>query len=355
MRRDGDVDRTAAMVREDSQNEQNPAHRRRYQEEVGGHAFGRHEMRRRIVLGALVAISALSLAGAGAQGQPGGPKVTKLVTLSGGGNLYVINGGGGNSVALVTNSGIVLVDTKLDGWGRPILDALNGVTDQPVTTIINTHAHGDHTGSNHEFPSVVNIIAHENTKVNMAKMDAFKGANAKFLPTKTFKDTMSLGSGSDQVDLYYFGAGHTNGDTIVVFPAARAAYVGDLFTGRSAPIIDSTNGGSGVAYPETLAKAMATIKDVTAVIPGHDLPPLDPKRTTARAREVLAWSSWGHLREFADFTRDFLIAAQEARKAGKSVEQAAAALKPKLAEKYKDYSMERATANVEAIYNELKN
>ena len=67
-----------------------------------------------------------------------------------------------------------------------------------MTTIINTHTHGDHTGSNAMFPATVEIVAHENTKANMEKMDAFKGDNAKFLPKKTYKDKMSLGSGKDR-------------------------------------------------------------------------------------------------------------------------------------------------------------
>jgi hypothetical protein len=75
-----------------------------------------------------------------------------------------------------------------------------------VTTIINTHTHGDHTGSNEGFPATVDILAHENTKANMVKMDAFKGDKAQFLPKRTYKDKMSVGGGKDRVDLYYFGA-----------------------------------------------------------------------------------------------------------------------------------------------------
>jgi len=85
----------------------------------------------------------------------------------------------------------------------------------------------------------------------MMKMDAFKGANAKFLPKRTFKDKLTLGSGKDRMDLYYFGRGHTNGDTWIVYPAVRVMQTGDIFAWKDAPLIDTANGGSGLEYPDT--------------------------------------------------------------------------------------------------------
>lgn len=300
-------------------------------------------MRRGIVLGALIAIGAVALA---AQRQPEGPKVVKMVTLNVRDTLYLLTGGGGNTLALIdeNSGGVILIDTQLAGWGPALLDAVRAVTDTPVTTIINTHPHGDHTGSNGEFPTAVQIVAHENTKANMAKMDAFKGGNARFLPNKTYQDKVSLLDGINRIDLYYFGAGHTNGDTIVVFPEKGVAHMGDLFAGKAAPFIDVSNGGSGVAYPETLAKAVAGIKGVTKVIPGHGTPP--PGSSVSR------WLTWTDVQEYANFNREFLAAVQDAMKAGKSVDEAAASLN--LPEKYKNYDMTRAKANVQAIYDELK-
>ena len=149
----------------------------------------------------------------------------------------------------VTDAGVVVVDTKLAGWGQAILDRIKTVTDKPVTTIINTHTHGDHTGSNEFFGATVETIVHENTKANMARMDAFKGDKAKFLPKRTYKDKLTIGTGKDQIDLYHFGPGHTNGDTFVVFPALRTMHAGDMFPWKDAPFIDRSNGGSGVALP----------------------------------------------------------------------------------------------------------
>ena len=125
------------------------------------------------------------------------------------------------------------MDDKLAGWGQAVLDKVKSVTDKPITRIINTHTHGDHTGNNGFFGANVEIVAQENTKTNMEKMDAFKGDNAKFLPSKTYKDKMTIGSGKDRIDLYFFGAGHTSGDTFVVFPALRVLHTGDDSRGRT--------------------------------------------------------------------------------------------------------------------------
>ena len=299
-------------------------------------------MRRMIVLGALVAVGTVSMA---LHAQQAGPKEIKVQSLNVSDNLYVLSGGGGHTLALTIDSGVVLVDTKLAGWGKTILDVIQDLTDKPVTTIINTHTHGDHNGSNAELgASVTEIVTHRNTKTNMEKMDAFKGANAKFLPNKTFDDKLTLLDGIDRIDLYYFGRGHTDGDAVVVFPAKRIAHMGDLFPAKMAPLIDTRNGGSGVEYPETLAKAAAALASINPrIVTGHGpLPPGSPIGMMTNIKD---------LQEYADFNRDFLEAVRAAHKAGKSVDEAMASLN--LPERYKSYTMDRAKTNVETIYKEL--
>ena len=312
-------------------------------------------MRRGIVLGTLLAVGALSPTAAESQSQQPEPKVLQMRTLNVRDTLYLLTGGGGSTLLLVDeeSGGVVLVDTKLPGWGQPLLDAIRAVTDMPVTTIINTHTHGDHAGNNSEFPTAVHIVAHENTKANMARMDAFKGGNTKFLPTLTFDDKVSLLDGVNRIDLYHFGPAHTDGDVIIVFPAKGVAHLGDLFPAKATPFIDTSNGGSGVAYPETLAKAVAEIKGVERVITGHGttIPDTDQVTTFGR-RPIEEMMTWTDLQEYAEFNRDFLAAVQAAKRAGKTVDEAAVDLQ--LSEKYTDYGMEHATANVRAIYDELE-
>ena len=295
-------------------------------------------MRRTVLLGVLIVVGTIGIAAkqATAPAQGTTPPPPPLTTEKVRDNLFVIKGGGaGNTAVFVTAQGVVLVDTKLPGWGQRIMDQVRSVTDKPVTTNINTHTHGDHTGSNEFFPASVEVVAQENTKTNMEKMDAFKGEKAQFLPDKTYKDKLTLNSGDDRIDLYYFGAGHTNGDSIVVFPALRVAHAGDLFARKATPLIDVNNGGSGVAYPKTLKKASSKIKGVDQVITGHDL--------------VLPWSA---LAEYGEFNLAFLNATKAAHKAGRSVEDAVASFK--MPDKFKDYTMSGLKDNVAKIYAELK-
>lgn len=302
---------------------------------------------------AFAAAFGLSLAAAGAQSAQPDARSVRLRTLNPGDTLYVLIGGGGNALALMRDEGVVLIDAKLPGWGRAIHDAVEAASDRPVTMIINTHAHADHTGGNVEFPTATRIVGHANTKAAMQRMDAFAGPNARFVPNTVVTDRMTLFDGRDQIDLYYFGPGHANGDLIVVFPAKRLAVFGDLFPSKAAPVIDRANGGSGVAFPETLAKAVAEIKGVTRVVTGHE-PGLVAERDPRAASVDISTPrtmTWRDVEEYAEFNRDFLAAVREAIGAGKTAGEAAATLK--LPEKYKDYDLQQAQANVEAIYHEL--
>ena len=307
----------------------------------------------------LVVLSLVSLVAMATGGQAQEPKTVRIDTLSVMDTLYHLSGGGANSLALIDeiNGGVVLIDTKRPGWGQAVRSALDGVTDLPVTTVINTNAHPDHAGSNGDFGTAGLIVAHENTKANMARTDLYSGTNAASLPTKTFADRFSLLEDIDRIELYHFGPAHTDGDIIVVFPAKGVAYLGSLFPSKATPVIDRKNGGSGVAFPDTLAKAVAGIRGVSRVITGHGEAPVTyagrGRRETGADRPWTGFMTWEDLEEYADFNRDFLAATEEAFQAGLSVDEAAAALE--LPERYRDYGMEHARANIEAIYDELAN
>jgi glyoxylase-like metal-dependent hydrolase (beta-lactamase superfamily II) len=303
-------------------------------------------MKRGIVLGSIALAGALAVAVQAQQPAPSAVKEGDIEKVAD--NLYMITpkggggavpgepGGGGNTAVFITASGVVLVDTKYANWGPLILEKVKSVTSKPVTHIINTHTHGDHTGSNDFFPASVEIVAQANTAANMAKMDAFKDPKTKHgLPDRTYADKMTLLSGNDAIDLYYFGRAHTNGDTFVVFRNLRVMHSGDVFARKGAPLIDMNNGASGVEYPATIRKAVAGIKNVDTVMPGH---------TTMM--------KWADFVEFGDFTAAFLSAVQTAKKAGRTMEQAMDELK--LPEKFKAYDMTRAKDNVKTIWGELK-
>ena len=300
---------------------------------------------------ALVAAGAMLTATGSAQSSD--RKIVKMQTLNVRDILYVLTGGGGNTLALMRDDGVVLIDTKMPGWGKSILDTVQAVTDRPITAIINTHAHPDHVGGNVDFTGVPTIVAHERTKAAMQKMSVFSGAGAKSLPNTLVTDRYSMLEGQDRIDVYYFGRGHTDGDLVVVFPEKRLAHLGDLFPAKAAPFIDAANGGSAVELPKTLARIVSEIKGVFRVTTGHDEASLVPPNAESGSA-IFANSrtmTGNDLQEFADFNRDFLAAVQQAIAAGKTAAQAFATLQ--MPERYKSYDMQQAKANVELIYREL--
>ena len=306
-------------------------------------------MRRSIVLGLVLVLGAVSVGVAGFQA--GGGQQERMVTIDKlRDNLFVMRGGGGNTAVFVQSNGVTVVDTKLPGWGQPLLEQIRKLTDRPVTTIINTHTHFDHVSGNVEFPESVVVVTHVNTARNMEQMrpvtglqqgpqpNIFKENKGMGLPKRTFTDRLTLGSGSDQVDLYYFGRGHTDGDAWVVFPAARVMHAGDIFLGKAIPILDANNGGSGVALPDTLAKAASTVQNVDSIITGHST--------------VMTMAD---LREFAEFNRAFLMAVQAGLKNGRTVDQIAATWKnPARFTGYGDPQPARVRSNVQVIVDELR-
>ena len=313
-------------------------------------------MKRVIVLATLLATGALSLAVTASQQPPGGasaqaaaPKVVEVEKLRD--NLFVLKGGGGNTAVFVGATGVVVVDTKLPDWGRPVLEAIRNLTTKPVTTIINTHTHGDHVSGNVEFPAAVEVVVHENTATNMQEMRAstqtapsgqppniFKANNGRGMPTKTFKDRMTIGTGADRIDLYYFGRGHTNGDAWVVFPALRAMHAGDIFSGKNIPGLDAVNGGSGLTIADSLTKAADTLKNIDTIITGHS-----------------GTMTVSDLREYAQFNRDFANDVRAAKAAGKSADEVAKVWT--IPAKYAGYATPnpvRLLQNVQVVFDELK-
>ena len=293
----------------------------------------------------LPAIVVLSLAGAGAEAPQQRPRIPPTGTIKKvGDNLYVIPGAGGNTTVFVTQGGVVLVDTKLANNGEPILNQVRSVTDKPVTMIINTHSHPDHIGSNEYFPASVDVVTHENTRKWMAANPRV-ASNPVVMPDRTFTDRMTLGSGDDRIELYYFGAGHTDGDAFIVFPARRAMAAGDIFAWKMAPLIDPMAGGSVLALPGTLDKAVTGIPNVDTVIEGHG--------------DVNTWEGF---RDYVQFNRA-LVDAARAGAGQKTAEEIAAGLKAKFPVftkeelltdmEYGGTPLSRAVINVNVAFQEL--
>ncbi len=326
-------------------------------------------MRRPFVLSALVLIGAFSAVvgamqqPAGGAGRQGGAQAPAPAPSAAGlqaeklrDNLYLVRGAqgagfsGGNTAVFITANGVTLVDTKIPGWGKPLIDKVRELTDKPITTIINTHTHFDHAGGNPEFPPTVDIVTHENTARLMNEANPvlgvqtgpqpniYKEAGGRGLPKRTFKDRMTVGSGNDRVELHYFGRAHTSGDTFVVFPVSRVLHTGDAFPNKGLPIMDINNGGSGVAYADTLAK-VAALPNIDTVITGH-------AGTTM---------TMGDVKEYSEFIRELVLAVTAAKKAGRTVDDVANTWK--VPERFKGYAQPMPASlktNVQVIWDELK-
>jgi len=175
-------------------------------------------------------------------------------------DLYEIEGDGGNVAVYITNEGVIVVDDKFEYDFNDIMAKIKSVTAQPVKYVLNTHHHGDHTGSNAQFPPATEIISTANARKNMID------GKQPGAPRVVFTDETDVFLGGKQVQMRYFGRGHTNGDAMVYFPALKVLHTGDLMAGTS-PLIDYSGGGSLKEWPATLDAAMKL--DVETVIPGH--------------------------------------------------------------------------------------
>jgi cyclase len=297
---------------------------------------------KRLMLLAWIGLATLPTALFGFQppSQPA-PKIIEVLKIKD--NFYVLTGGGGNTSVFVTHDhGVVVVDTKNPGWGSLLVEKIKSITDKPIKTVILTHAHSDHVGGLAEFPKGIQIVAQENAKANMLKASLYgpgdlfkKPENAKFLPNKTFNKKLTLFSGADEIDLYYFGPGETGDDAWVVFPSLRILVAGDNFSRKEVNLIDDTAGGTG-ALARTLRSAVNTIKGVDTVVPGHQ-------------HTVFTWAD---LKEYADYSQEFLDWVLVQKKAGKSADEVAAEYK--YPAKYANYGpprLEFLKLTTRAIYN----
>ena len=324
-------------------------------------------MKRVFVLGTVLLVGGLSAAVAALQqapnpqparqgGAPGGgglqaaPSLAGLTTDKLKDNLYVIRGGGGNTAVFIAADGVTLVDTKIYGWAPHLITRIKEITDKPVVRIINTHTHYDHTEGNPDFPATVDVVTHENTAKMMPDMkppygvtltdrNVFKDSGGRGLPKRTFRDELTIGSGNDRIQLRYFGRAHTSGDAFVIFPALRTMHTGDAFPNKGMPIMDINNGGSGLSYAETIARA-AKVPDIDTVITGHNA-------TVVTIADVQTYS---------EFIREFVEGVRTAKKAGQSIDDLSNSWKvPErfLKQGYMQPMPTRVKPNVEVLWKEL--
>ena len=272
-------------------------------------------------------------------------KVTKVS-----GNIYMLQGAGGNIAASVGEDGVVIVDDQYAPLADKIQAALKNlaITDKPVRFVINTHYHGDHTGGNVPFSnSGSTVIAQDNVRKRLEtggtagnggslKME-MKPAEKAALPIITFEHDVTVHLNGEDIRALHFPAGHTDGDAVIFFPKNNVVHMGDDFVRYGFPFIDVASGGSVQGMAAAMEKVANELPKDVKVIPGHgDLSNLDD------------------VRAFVQMLKETTAAVQKAINEHKTADQMK---QEKILEPWKKWSGEFINSDqfIETVYNSLTN
>jgi glyoxylase-like metal-dependent hydrolase (beta-lactamase superfamily II) len=196
------------------------------------------------------------------------------------GSVYMLQGAGGNIGVSVGEDGIVLVDDEFAPLAPKIKEALRTITDHPVKVVLNTHWHGDHTGSNVVFGAEAPIVAHENVRKRLMSgapartvgdktMDAIPPAPRVALPVITFEHEASVHLNGEDIRAIHFPSGHTDGDVVVYFTQSNVVHMGDDFVTYGFPFVDAASGGTVRGLVAAIDKVVAELPADVKIIPGH--------------------------------------------------------------------------------------
>jgi cyclase len=195
------------------------------------------------------------------------------------GNVYMLEGAGGNIGASVGDDGIVIVDDQYAPLADKIKAALKGITDKPVRFVINTHYHGDHTGGNAIFQQNAPVIAQDNVRKRLEEGGTagnkggvkieFKPAPKEALPIITFDHDVTVHLNGEDIRALHFPHGHTDGDSVIFFPKSNVVHMGDDFVTYGFPFVDLSGGGSVEGMTAALEEIIPKLPADVKVIPGH--------------------------------------------------------------------------------------
>lgn len=316
----------------------------------------------------------------GSAPQDKGPFTLKKLTD----DVYVLYGRGGNIGLAVTSEGAVVIDDQFADLAPGIAEQIKSVTSQPIRYLINTHHHFDHTGGNAFFIKMTTIVAHDNVRKHMLAVpqetinnatQRIKDTEAKIAkaeketpqsselatlrqelatakqslesaravkisdipaPTLTFNREIRMYLGGKEVQAFHIKRGHTDGDSIIYFPADKVVHMGDLFFNKMIPFIDRAHGASTMEWIETIDAVVARVDPSSQVIPGHGEVTTVPE-----------------LKAFKQYFADLRAAVKQAVDKGLSRDQAIKEVKLDQYAQLTGYA-QRFASNVGAVYDELK-
>jgi glyoxylase-like metal-dependent hydrolase (beta-lactamase superfamily II) len=182
--------------------------------------------------------------------------------------FQILGGRGANGGVYVGTDGVLVIDAKMNEESvKQQIAEIKKVTNQPIKYLVNTHSDGDHIAGNRFFPESVTIVSHEKCREEFfhprrdGKPSSWNNPElAPFVPSMTFRNKMDIYLGAKKVELWYFGIGHTKGDSVVYIPEEKTAFLGDqIFMGRP-QLIHSYKGGNSFGHVKALTKMLETIK-----------------------------------------------------------------------------------------------
>lgn len=223
-----------------------------------------------------------------------GPQAAPIKTTRIAGSVSMLEGVGGNIGVSSGPDGIVIIDDQYAVMSDNIRKALQALGPQPLKFIVNTHWHGDHTGGNEGFGKAgAVIVAHDNVRKRMSTEQFIKAFGLKVpaspaaaLPVITFAEAVTFHLNGDEISVTHVEAGHTDGDSIVLFKKANVLHTGDLFTNGTYPFIDVSSGGSIDGVIANVGRLINSVDDNTKIIPGHG--PLGDRQALIAYRDMLS-------------------------------------------------------------------
>ena len=218
---------------------------------------------------------------------------------------------GGTIAFYLSSSGMVVIDSQFPESAGHLIDELKKKSEKPFQLLINTHHHGDHTSGNIAFKGLVpHVLAHANSKANQERVAKEKNNEDKQLyPDQVYTDDWTDTIGKEKISLYYFGAGHTDGDSLVHFQHSNIVHMGDLVFNRRHPFIDKTAGARIDNWIKLLDKTINKFDKKTQYICGHAASGYD---ITLKADD---------LRSFEDYLGNLLKFTEGEIKAGRTKEE----------------------------------
>lgn len=252
-------------------------------------------------------------------------------------NLYVVPGGGSNTGVFVMRTGVLVVDTKYRRSWDGLIGEIRKVTDKPITHVINSHAHRDHSEGNVMLPATAQVVVQANNLASLReemRSDGSEAVNRLGRSPVEFDDKLTLFDGDDGVDTYFFGPAHTNGDSVIVFRSARVMFVGDLMPAKRLPSIVIGGGGNGATFADVVAQA-TSIRGVDRVVTGHG--------------PVVTWQEFVDYGELHQLIREYVRASM---RFGSDKNEVFRSFQPPA--KFKDYDFRRKFATLDEVDTSLR-